>query len=453
MNDGEHDSTLSRDDRHSQDVVDTYRATQNMLDDFSTEESRHKDASRATLNILEDFNDEKRKQRDLQKAAINILEDFSDERLNFENSGRATLNLLEDFDFERIRLQDMQKGVLNILEDFDQERSNVEVTNLALVKEIAVRKKTEDDLRRRTDELKLSHEDVEKYAQRGREISMARDALRKQVNETTKANEVLVTTLAQLKSAQAQLIQNEKLASLGGMVAGVAHEINTPIGIGVTAASTLQSWSNELSEKYELGELGASDLSAYISKSKKVSEVILQNLQRAADLIHSFKKVAVDQSSGEQRRFDMNQYVRQVLTTLDPAIRKTTHKIEVDSPDTLLVDSYPGAIAQILSNFVTNSLLHGFEGHENGVMKISLRKENDQVVLLYSDNGRGIPSENLSRIYDPFFTTNRAGGGSGLGLQIVHNLVLRLLGGDIKVTSTLGEGALFTISFPAFSGD
>jgi two-component system NtrC family sensor kinase len=149
----------------------------------------------------------------------------------------------------------------------------------------------------------------------------------------------------------------------------------------------------------------------------------------------------------------MNQYVRQVLTTLDPAIRKTTHKIEVDSPDTLLVDSYPGAIAQILSNFVTNSLLHGFESHENGVMKISLRKENDQVVLLYSDNGRGIPSENLSRIYDPFFTTNRAGGGSGLGLQIVHNLVLRLLGGDIKVTSTLGEGALFTISFPAFSGD
>ncbi|MFT5888926.1 MAG: C4-dicarboxylate-specific signal transduction histidine kinase [Zhongshania sp.] len=410
MNSGEHDSILSRNEPHSQNVVDTYRATQNILKDISAERSRHEDLIRATLNILEDFNDEK------------------------------------------IKLQNMQKGVLNILEDFDQERSNVEITNRALIDEIAVRKKTEDDLRRRTEELKLSHEDVEKYAQRGREISMARDALHKQVNETTKANEVLVTTLAQLKAAQGQLIQSEKLASLGGMVAGVAHEINTPIGIGVTAASTLQNWSNELSEKYERGELGASELRGYISNSKKVSEVIVKNLQRAANLIQSFKKVAVDQSSGERRRFDMNQYVREVLATLHPVIRKTTHKIEVDSPDTLLVDSYPGAIAQIITNFVTNSLHHGFEGHENGVMKISLRKENDQVVLLFSDNGRGILSENLTRIYDPFFTTNRAGGGSGLGLQIVHNLVSRLLGGEIYVTSTLGEGTLFTVSFPAFSG-
>lgn len=290
---------------------------------------------------------------------------------------------------------------------------------------------------------------LEQIAVRDREVREARDALSRQVEETTRANRELGDTLRRLQEAQAQLVQNEKLASLGALVAGVAHEINTPIGVGVTAASTLQAHAQQLRQQYDQGALRRSDLERFVTLADECAQIILKNLQRGAELIQGFKQVAVDQSSGERRRFALKLYLDEVLLSLRPHLKKTAHRVEVDCPESIVLDSFPGAIAQILTNLVTNSLIHAFEGREHGLIRIEVHQERDIVELRYRDDGRGIPQEHLGRIYDPFFTTRRGAGGSGLGLHIVYNLVAQLLGGSIEAHSAPGQGTEFRIRFPA----
>ena len=386
---------------------------------------------------------------DMYRATLNILEDFTAERGRFEDANRATLNLLEDFNQEKVKLEDMQRAVVNILDDFDSEKANVESTNRRLVKEIAAREKTENELRHKTEELIRSNQDVEKFAQRDREIREARDALSKQVEQTTRTNTELEQTLRRLKDTQTQLVQSEKLSSLGAMVAGVAHEINTPVGVGVTAASTLHVFAEKFNQRYQSGELRRSELDRFVEMVMESTQMILRNLQRAADLVQSFKQVAVDQSSGERRQFALKPYIEDVLLSLAPKLKKTAHRIEVDCPDSLYVDSYPGALAQVLINLITNSLIHGFEGRDDGRIHIAVGEAGGLVTLRYSDDGLGIPKQDQSRIFDPFFTTKRGAGGSGLGLHIVYNLVAQILGGTIAVSSEPGRGAEFVIRFPA----
>jgi signal transduction histidine kinase len=281
------------------------------------------------------------------------------------------------------------------------------------------------------------------------EIKQLNQSLEQQVTETARTNNELEIAISRLKEAQMQLVQAEKMASLGALVAGIAHEINTPVGVGVTAASTLQTRAGELRQQYQREELRRSDLERFVALAEESTQIILRNLQRAADLIHSFKQVAVDQSSGERRRFGLKAYIDEILLSLRPRLKKTAHTVEVDCPDDLVLDSFPGAIAQILTNFVTNSLLHAFDGIEHGHIRITVKREHDRVSLRYGDDGRGISPEHLGRIFDPFFTTKRGVGGSGLGLHIVYNLVTQLLGGTIHVASELGRGAQFTIVLPA----
>ncbi len=290
---------------------------------------------------------------------------------------------------------------------------------------------------------------LDQIAVRDRDIETARDALSRQVSEKTAANKELLEALDRLKQTQAQLVQSERLASLGGLVAGVAHEINTPVGVGVTAASTLQDRALDLEQAYKTDTLRRSDLERFVEVARESSNIILRNLQRAADLIQSFKQVAVDQSSGERRRFDLRNYIDEVLLSLAPRTKKTGHRIVVDCPPDLEVDSYPGALAQVLTNFVSNSLLHAFPDGHNGELRISAQRSGDWIDLHYSDNGTGIPPDDLKRIYDPFFTTKRGSGGSGLGLHIVYNLVQQILGGTIEVASEIGAGTRFTVRFPA----
>lgn len=303
------------------------------------------------------------------------------------------------------------------------------------------------------DEVGLLVEDfnqmLDQIAVRDREVREARDALSRQVEETTRANRDLGETLRRLQEAQAQLVQNEKLASLGGLVAGVAHEINTPVGVGVTAASTLQAHALQLRQQYEQGTLRRSDLERFVALADECAQIILKNLQRGAELIQSFKQVAVDQSSGERRRFSLKSYLDEVLLSLRPQLKKTTHRVEVTCPEGLALDGFPGAIAQIVTNLVNNSLIHGFEGREHGLISIDVHPDRDWIELRYRDNGRGIPPDHLSRIYDPFFTTKRGAGGSGLGLHIVYNLVAQLLGGTIEARSAPDQGTEFRIRFPA----
>lgn len=289
---------------------------------------------------------------------------------------------------------------------------------------------------------------LDQIASRDRDLHLTRDALSVQVAEKTTANQELEIAMLRLREAQAQLVQSEKLASLGALVAGVAHEINTPIGVGVTAASTLQTRTQRMRDDYAAGSLTRADLERYTDMAGEASRILLKNLQRAADLIHSFKQVAVDQTSGERRRFGLRTYIDEVLLSLAPRLKKTPHRVEVDCPGSLVIDSYPGALAQILTNLVSNSLIHAFPDGRAGTMRIEARTDDTQVSLRFSDDGVGIPPGDLTRIFDPFFTTKRGSGGSGLGLHIVYNLATQILRGGIRVVSEPGAGTVMLLDFP-----
>jgi signal transduction histidine kinase len=289
---------------------------------------------------------------------------------------------------------------------------------------------------------------LERVAAHERDLEAARRALELEVGETTRANRELGDALTRLRETQAQLVQSEKLASLGALVAGIAHEINTPVGVGVTAASTLLAWATRLRAQHERGELAAADLERFVAVADESTQILLRNLQRAAELIQSFKQVAVDQSSGERRTFALRAYIDEVLVSLAPRLKKTPHEISVSCPASLTVDTYPGAIAQILTNLVSNSLLHAFPGARRGHIRIDVRADHAGVMLEYADDGIGMPAEHRARIFDPFFTTKRGAGGSGLGMHIVYNLVTQLLGGTIEVRSDEGRGTEVRIAFP-----
>jgi len=258
------------------------------------------------------------------------------------------------------------------------------------------------------------------------------------------------TISARLMETRGQLIQSEKMASLGELVAGVAHEINTPIGIGVTASSFLDNRTSELGKLLEAEELTREDLENYIRDARDSSEMILANMQRAADLIRSFKQVAVDQTSRKMRRFEIREYTKEVMRSLQPMFKNRNHNVRIHCPGDFEVTSYPGALSQVLTNLVVNSLVHGFEELESGEISIGIRRRDEHILITYQDTGCGIPEENLKKIYDPFFTTKRGrNGGTGLGLHIVFNLVSQTLKGKIRCTSPPGEGARFEIEFPS----
>ncbi|MEG4287256.1 ATP-binding sensor histidine kinase [Microcoleus sp. A006_D1] len=259
----------------------------------------------------------------------------------------------------------------------------------------------------------------------------------------------LSQTLADLKSAQNKLVEAEKMAALGGLVAGVAHEINTPIGIGITAASLLAEKVTNFFELYTKGQIKRSELEKFLDTAMQSSNMILSNLTRAADLIHSFKEVAVDQSSELKRRFNVKNYLEEILTSLSAKLRRTKHKIEIKCDENIVLDSYPGVLCQIVTNLVLNSLIHAYDGEDEGIMAFEIELEGDRLIFEYADNGKGITPENLSKIFEPFFTTKRGQGGTGLGLHIIYNLVTQRLKGTIICESQVDKGTKFMIEFPA----
>ncbi len=269
-----------------------------------------------------------------------------------------------------------------------------------------------------------------------------------------KKNDELNDTLQSLTQAQKQLVESEKLASLGQLVAGVSHEINTPVGIAVTGASTLAEETERLAALYRDGTMKRSDLDKFMSNAATISKLLLSNMERAATLIRGFKEVAIDQTSQERRTFRLKAYIDEVLLNLTPILRKSEHQVVIDCDSAIEVDTFPGALSQVLTNLVMNALLHAYRNGECGTMAITVTEPDaDHVELCFTDDGRGIPPENLSKIFDPFFTTMRGRGGSGLGLNIVHNLVSGSLQGQISVASTLDAGTAFTLRFPRRVGD
>ena len=276
--------------------------------------------------------------------------------------------------------------------------------------------------------------------------------LEDKVNKRTEAlkdsNQELLSTLEKLHQFQGQLVESEKMASLGDMVAGVAHEVNTPIGLGVTASTLLSDRLNEIKTDFENKTLRSSQLKRFLNESDENVGIIYRNLNRAADLISSFKKVAVDQSNENARRINVNELFQEVLLTLAPQLKKTPYVINIDCPDELIITTKPGPINQILINLILNSVIHGFEARDHGTITISVMVLSGQLNINYQDDGRGIDESIKAKVFDPFITTKRGEGGSGLGLHLVYNLVTQALGGTIHLESEPGNGVAFDINFP-----
>jgi signal transduction histidine kinase len=275
------------------------------------------------------------------------------------------------------------------------------------------------------------------------------EKVKQRTNALKEANSELIQTLEKLHQFQRQMVQNEKMASLGDMVAGVAHEVNTPIGLGVTASTMMLDRLSDMRKAFEDKTLKASSLSKFIAEGEENLNIIYRNLNRAAELISSFKQVAVDQSSENNRVFSFAKLMDEILMSMRPKLKKVKHQINVNCADNLVVESKAGPINQIIINLVMNSIIHGFEDMDNGQIDITIEAIGDtKVSIEFKDNGKGIPEHLRKRIFDPFVTTKRGQGGSGLGMHLVYNLVTQALNGSISIVSEEGKGVQFIILFP-----
>lgn len=266
------------------------------------------------------------------------------------------------------------------------------------------------------------------------------------------ANAELAMNLEALRQAQQQLVQAEKLSALGRLVAGVAHELNTPIGNSLMAVSSLREPMEQIRAAMAGGGLKRSMLESFVTHVGEGTDIAQRNLSRAAELVMSFKQVAVDQTTTQRRRFKLDAAIEEILLTLNPMLKRSAHKLSLDIETDIELDSYPGPLAQVITNLVHNALLHAFEGREgSGQISIRARRlaaQPGMVQLDVGDNGVGIPAQAMGRIFDPFYTTRMGRGGTGLGLHIVHNLVTQLMGGQIRVQSQEGKGTVFELLLP-----
>lgn len=266
--------------------------------------------------------------------------------------------------------------------------------------------------------------------------------------ELGRTNKELKTSLQKLQFAQDRLIQREKMAALGGLVAGVTHEINTPVGIGITASSFIRQQAGKIIA--DLTDRSAlSDTTGHLVQTiQESAEMISSSLARAGELISSFKQVSVDQESEKQRAVIVDVYLEEILTSLHLEFRKNPHRVELNCPEGIVFNSRPGALAQIITNFVVNAMRHAFDEYDNGLVAIDVTVSDGMMLLKCTDNGRGMPVDIVEHIYEPFFTTKRESGGSGLGMYVVYNLVTNSLNGSIDCESEPGKGTCFSICVP-----
>jgi PAS domain S-box-containing protein len=300
------------------------------------------------------------------------------------------------------------------------------------------------------DLLIVAAHDVTRQQQLQDQLKAINNDLEQRVKQRTEklsqANSELEATLQALQRAQSHLVHSEKLAALGSLVAGVAHELNTPIGNGLMVVSTLSQRLKDLQDRLTAG-LRRSDLDVFLEQVQTTSDIATRNLTKASELINGFKRVAVDQTSEQRRQFDISEVVHEVLLTLQPGMKHKPIEILIDVPSVTL-DSYPGPLGQVVSNLVQNAVVHAFDHQPAGVISIKASVRGDQLELTISDNGSGINELDANHIFDPFFTTKLGQGGSGLGLHIVHNIVFGMLGGEIKLHRRDSPGACFVICIP-----
>lgn len=342
------------------------------------------------------------------------------------------------------------KKIIEVLMDHAEQRRSARGSDFGLFQTAVM---LEDEVRERTRELEAALHENEKI---NRKLQHAQARMAGEIEQRKLALEALErekdeqkVLIAKLEQATNQLVQSEKLASLGSLVAGVAHELNTPLGNSLMVASAMAGRIDEFDRLLAEGALRKQALLDFIDYCRNAATLLQRNSQRAAGLIGNFKAIAVDQTSMRRRSFDLRQAIDEVLSALEPKLKYTGHHLEVDVPSGIELESYPGPIEQIIANLVTNSLLHGFEGITAGTIRIRAEAIADgQVALCYADNGVGISAADAKKVFDPFFTTKLGSGGSGLGLYIVYNLTTAVLGGSIKLSSAPHQGVRFEFRLP-----
>ena len=269
--------------------------------------------------------------------------------------------------------------------------------------------------------------------------------------EVEESHDKLEQTIINLKQTQQKLVESEKMASLNGLVAGVAHEINTPVGIGLTGITHFLHITEEIEENYKFDNISQNEFEEYLTVSKELARQINTNLERTAHLVRNFKQLYSDQTNEEKRNFFLKEYLEEVLYSIHSDIRCKHLTIDLEGDEGLVLYSTPGWFSQIITNFVSNSIYHGFNKDEKGNISIKIIHEDKTITLIYQDEGKGIPKKNMNKIFDPFFTTNREKGGTGLGLHIIYNIISHTLNGNVKCISQKGHGVEFIIKFSATS--
>jgi len=350
----------------------------------------------------------------MEHSFNNLIDKVVQYRKELERTQNKLIVSNEKLDQHNIQLeQDVARKTSNLSQammELQQQKYELEKQKIVLTDEVDLRRSTEKEL-------------ITKQAESQRYID-------------------------ELKLAQERLVGTEKMAALGGLVAGITHDINTPIGIGVTAVSFLEERLNKLESAYAEKTLSPKALEEFINEAKQSTSLLTTNLDRASDLIASFKQIAVDQASEAVRTINFKDYVNEVIRSLHPKLKKTSHTINLQCPDDLVLNLPAGAISQIFTNLIVNSLIHGFEGKDNGVMDINITSDETNLTINYKDNGNGVTAEQLEKLFNPFFTTKRDEGGSGLGTHIMFNLVKQTLSGSIEATSEPGQGLHYFIQFP-----
>jgi len=300
--------------------------------------------------------------------------------------------------------------------------------------------------------LSRTQNQIERHEADKQEINQLNQSLEEKVNQRTialrEANQELLNTLERMHQYQNQIVESEKMASLGQMVAGVAHEVNTPIGLGVTGSTLLRDKLADIQSAFEQKTLTSKQLERFINDGVENLDLIYRNLNRAADLISNFKRVAVSQDTEISADVNVKSLLSNILMAMNAEISIKSPEIELSLPENLTISSKTGPLQQIFEQLISNSLIHGFEDEQNNQIKIGAESKGNNLEITYVDNGSGVPTSIKKRIFDPFVTTKRGEGGSGLGMHLVYNLVTQALDGSIALDEDYSDGTRFVISLP-----
>ncbi len=318
----------------------------------------------------------------------------------------------------------------------------------AMLKAINSTKKNLSQLVKTTEDSVKMKLEISQRAERENTFNRFKKEIEGKNAKLAESNVELEEAFSKLKSTQHKLINSEKMAALGGMVQGVAHELNTPIGLSITGVSHIKSDTERLTSLLNDSQMKKSDLDDFLDSTSNLSKSISVSLDKAANLIRSFKLVSVEQHEEVEQSFNVHSNLADILYSINPSIKGKNVSVTNHIPENIYIRSFPGVFYQIYTNLINNSILHGFEDSEGGLIDIKASYENDILELVFSDNGKGMSAEVVNKVFDPFFTTKRARGGTGLGMNIIYNLVNDKLLGSIKVVSEEGHGAEYHFTIP-----